>query len=66
MIFRLLLLTAALVGAGSAVVLQSRGDADAPATPAAAATTADHPAPVASSPHGGVVAPRGARGGRTT
>ena len=47
--FRLLLLAAALVGAGSAVGLQSRGEADAPATPAAAAaTTADHPAPVAS------------------
>jgi hypothetical protein len=35
--FRLLLLAAALIGAGFAVVLQSRGDSDTPVAPAAAA-----------------------------
>ena len=66
MIFRLLLLAAALVGAGSAVVLQSRGEADAPATPAAAAATADHPAPVASHRKAAWSLPAAPAAGRTT
>ena len=43
--FRLLLLAAALIGAGSAVVVQSRGGNDAPVTPAAAAAGAGDAAP---------------------